>query len=109
MIEHGGFNNLVRSQIEGFAINSDDNVIQFASHVFDASVSEIFTTLIAGAQLVIVSNALRQDTYQLAEYIEDQEISIATIPPAHLNAMPYKKYSKLKTLIVPGKQRQWSC
>lgn len=51
MVEHRGFVNMVTAQIAGFGIGPEDRVLQFASSSFDASLSEVFMALLAGACL----------------------------------------------------------
>src|SRR5262249_42929123 len=53
LVAHRGLTNLVTAQIGGFAITSESRVLQFASLTFDATLSEIFTTLVAGGTLVV--------------------------------------------------------
>ena len=59
-LTHRGLVNLIEAQIEAFQLNSSSKVLQFAALSFDASVSEIFTTLVSGATLVLAKqNDLR--------------------------------------------------
>ncbi|WP_456443397.1 non-ribosomal peptide synthetase, partial [Caldithrix abyssi] len=48
MLAHCGLVNLTLEQIKDFALQPASRVLQFASFSFDASVSEIFTTLVSG-------------------------------------------------------------
>ena len=51
MVAHKGLCNLVEAQKDAFEIENQSRVLQFASLNFDASVSEIFSALIAGGSL----------------------------------------------------------
>lgn len=102
MIEHKSVINLIHNQVDCFGIKSEDKVLQFASYVFDASVSEIFTAITTGAQLLIIPNELKKDANLLSDYIEKHNVSIATVPPVLLGLMPYRKFISLKTLVVAG-------
>jgi FkbM family methyltransferase len=51
MIEHRGLRNLAEAQKAAFGLEGQSRVLQFASLSFDASISEIFTTLISGGRL----------------------------------------------------------
>jgi amino acid adenylation domain-containing protein len=116
MVEHRSIINLLQNQIVFFDIKKEDVALQFASYIFDASVSEIFTAITVGAQLSIVSNKLRYDAHLLSEFIEFHRVNIATIPPAMLSVMPYSqgKFINLRTLVVAGEScskelmEQWS-
>ena len=56
---HGGFANMIQGQIELFGVQADDHVLQFAPPIFDASLSEMFMALLAGAALYPVSDQWR--------------------------------------------------
>ncbi len=101
-LTHRGVTNLVFTQKGELGISSESRVLQYASLVFDASVNEIFSALTFGAELLIVSNTVRQDASLLSEYLEVNRINIAIIPPVLLSAMPYKELSNLRSLIVAG-------
>ncbi|MBB6131888.1 amino acid adenylation domain-containing protein, partial [Mucilaginibacter lappiensis] len=102
MVEHQGVINLVFAQQLQLETNSESKVLQFASLVFDASVSEIFSALLLGAELSILPPDIRQDASLLGEYITNHHINIATLPPALLIAIPHAEFSDLETLIVAG-------
>ena len=52
---HRELGNLARAQAQAFAVDSESHVLQFASLNFDASISEIVVTLLAGASLYLAS------------------------------------------------------
>lgn len=102
MIEHGGIPNLVFEQMKAFKLNKNDRVLQFASVSFDASVSEIFTTLIAGATLVLLPDdelCLGEDLYNV---LKNKKITVVTLTPSVLNTLPPKDLPNLKTLVSAG-------
>ncbi|MGN6712418.1 non-ribosomal peptide synthetase [Anaerocolumna jejuensis] len=102
MIEHGGITNMVLEQINAFNINKNDRVLQYASIAFDASVSEIFTALLAGAALVLLPNKglyLGEDLYQV---LRKKKITVVTLTPSVLNTLPPKELPALKTLVSAG-------
>jgi amino acid adenylation domain-containing protein len=102
MVEHEGIPNLVLEQIKAFKLNGHDKVLQFASISFDASVSEIFTTLIAGATLVLLPNDalfLGEDLYQV---LKNKRITVVTLTPSVLNTLPDKELPDMKSIISAG-------
>ncbi len=114
LVEQRGVANLSVCQREWFGIDRSSRVLQFAPLSFDASVSEIFTTLLAGAQLHLMDGETRRDAEMLLDLMEGQGITTATLPPALLSIMPYRKLPCLSTLVVAGDvcdektMRRWS-
>lgn len=102
MIEHLGFSNVILDQIGAFQLTPKDRVLQFASISFDASVSEIFTTLVSGATLVLLPSTeicLGEDLYNV---LKNKKISVVTLTPSVLNTLPSKDLPDLKTLVSAG-------
>src|SRR5436190_2153857 len=99
VISHAGIPNLAAVQIDRFAIDAHARVLQFASLSFDAAVSEIATTLLAGATLVLPP-ALRTDADALARVLREQSITHVTLPPALLSEL--SEDVPLNTLVVAG-------
>src|SRR5262244_3155627 len=97
-VTHGGIPNLAAAQIDRFAITAQARVLQFASASFDAAVSEIATTLVSGATLVLAPAQRGGDA--LARVICEQNVSHATLPPVLLAELP--EHVPLQTLIVAG-------
>ena len=105
MLEHSGVVNLAIMQGQLFGLKPVDNpglnCLVYANYVFDAFVSEVFTALSSGHCAHLISNDLRQDFNALAQYIAENNIYIATIPPAFL--IP-DSLLKLKCMVVAGEQ-----
>ncbi len=101
-ITHRGLGNLAHAQIEKFRITADSRVLQFASLSFDASVSEIWTALLAGAQLCVVPQDALMPGLPLIETLQKQAITVATLPPSILVALPAVDLPTLQTLVVAG-------
>ncbi|KAK9762861.1 hypothetical protein K7432_010984 [Basidiobolus ranarum] len=55
MLEHSAVVNYMKAYKEMWDISSDDVVLQFANYTFDASVHEVFGTLVSGARLGLAS------------------------------------------------------
>ncbi|MEO8153077.1 MAG: amino acid adenylation domain-containing protein [Rhizobacter sp.] len=103
MVAHRGVCNLASAQIDAFVLRPDSRVLQFASIGFDASVSEIVTTLASGACLCLAppDEALAGAT--LVARVEEAAITHATLPPAVLTALDDDQLlSSLRTLVVAG-------
>ncbi|UGQ48692.1 non-ribosomal peptide synthase/polyketide synthase [Massilia endophytica] len=101
-LHHGGLRNLVLAQIEGFGIDENSRVLQFASSSFDAAVSEIGCTLAAGATLVLASRDEIMPGEPLARLLAAQRVSHATLPPAALSLTSPDGLQALRVLVTAG-------
>jgi len=101
---HSGVVNTILAQIEGFEIDEQQKILQFASLSFDASVSEIFITLLSGSCLHLVDELTRKTPNLLQDYMANEEIDLVTLPPAYLKLLDISKLKTLKTLITAGEQ-----
>jgi amino acid adenylation domain-containing protein len=102
LLQHRGACNLAQAQIDGFEIDRTSRVLQFASCSFDASVSEIFTALLAGAGLTLAESADVIPGPEMLHFMRAQEITVATLPPPVLAALPDGDLPELRTLVVAG-------
>ncbi|MCP4180515.1 MAG: amino acid adenylation domain-containing protein [bacterium] len=102
LIEHRNFINMSLDQINGFGIIESDRILQFASTSFDASLSEIFMALFSGSRLEIVGNDIKADINKLRNYIEDNNVTVATLPPAIIDTVEVDFISTLRVLITAG-------
>ena len=104
MIEHIGVINLAINQGDHFGLYNQKHIKQclfFANYVFDAHVSEIFTCLVNGHVLHIIDDNTRNDILLLSNYINNNQVDIATIPPALLDL---DEVLNLQTLVIAGEK-----
>ena len=80
MIEHKALVNLVTWHKNNYEITPGSNCAEYASFSFDASVSQIFSPLTAGATLHILSNDIRLAPAKLNEYFEVNNITYVDLP-----------------------------
>jgi len=99
MLAHKGLVNLTIEQIKDFALDPQCRVLQFASFSFDASVSEIFTTLISGASLYLAD---REAILDIVTLINRYQITTITLPPSVSAVIDPEQTPSLKTLISAG-------
>ncbi len=113
-VEHRSVCNLVAAQIRAFRITPESRVYQFASLSFDASVSEVFTALAAGATLEMGRPDADHAGRELARELRERGVSVVTLPPAVLATMPEDESDSLLTLVSAGEActaevvRRWS-
>lgn len=102
LLSHRGLVNLALAQGRAFGIKPNSRVLQFSSFSFDASVSEIFVTLLGGAALCLAPvEALRPGT-DLLNVMREQEITAVTLPPSVLALLSEAEVPQLSSLVSAG-------
>ena len=102
LIEHVQFMNMFVNMIGKFGVKENDRVLLFASLGFDASVFEIFQALLTGATLVIANKEKIQNTELFLGYLDNNKVTIATLPPVYLSALNKAELPYLHTFITAG-------
>ena len=102
MVPHGGLANLVTAQIETFAIDAASVVLQFAPLSFDASVSEVFTALAAGATLCLAPRDELVPGPRLVALARTAGVTVATLPPSSLALLEPGEFPTLRTIVSAG-------
>jgi amino acid adenylation domain-containing protein/non-ribosomal peptide synthase protein (TIGR01720 family) len=101
VVSHRGLASFSAAEIDRFAVEPGDRVLQFSSPSFDASVLELCMSLPAGASLVVPPPGPLLGE-QLASVIERQRVTHALIPPVALATVPLVPLPDFKCLIVGG-------
>ncbi|MDI3411492.1 amino acid adenylation domain-containing protein [Bacillus sonorensis] len=108
MIEHHSVNNLVQGLNERIYqhLNSHLHVALVAPYIFDASVKQIFASLLLGHTLYIVPREASFDAMSLIDFYEKNRINVSDMTPAHVNMLTYinkmERDLALDELIVGG-------
>jgi amino acid adenylation domain-containing protein/non-ribosomal peptide synthase protein (TIGR01720 family) len=102
MLEFRGLSNLSQAQITVFNLDHRDRVLQFSSPSFDASVYEYVMALRVGAALHMAPREQLLPGSGLIELLRDQQITIATLPPSVLAALPAEEFPNLRQIVVAG-------
>jgi non-ribosomal peptide synthetase component F len=87
MISHGGICNRLLWGQEAYRLTDGDRVLHALSLSFDFATWEIFTSLVAGAQLIIAEPGGNQDSSYLVKLIIDSKITLAGFVPSMLKAI----------------------
>lgn len=96
MISHAGIMPFIDAQIKAFNLNSNSKVLFYISTQFDASISDIGTTLLSGATLFIADEFI---TIALNKY----QITHIDLPPSLLGILKIDQMPKsLQTIIIGG-------
>lgn len=100
--------NLVEGLYENIYINYNDNlnVALMAAFVFDASVQQIFASLLLGHTLYVVPEEIRADGNALVEYFMKNHINISDGTPSHLKILQNSIKSKMTVehFIIGGEE-----
>ncbi len=104
LVSHSGLVNMVKNQIAAFRIDETSHVLQFASNSFDASISEIFTTLLAGGTLYLADRDEINLDEGLQGYLAGNQISVVTLPPSilRLESLHPEELPALKSIVSAG-------
>lgn len=104
MLEHRGLTNMALCHARTFGVGPGSRVLQFSSLCFDASVSEIFMTLVSGATLCLANRSDRAPGRELIETMRRLEITNVLLPPSALAVLPATDLPHLETLIAGGER-----
>ncbi len=109
MVDHRSVVNLVAGLSEAVYREYGDalNIALLAPYVFDASVQQIFSSLLLGHCLFLVPEETRMDGKSLVEYYERNLIDISDGTPSHINILlntdvPFDGRIKAKHFIIGG-------
>ena len=102
LLKHQGITNTVIAEIKFFDISAASRVIEVASINFDAALGDILVTLLGGATLYVIDQEDLLNTHRFVEILRNQRISVMTVTPSFLSALPKAELPDLKTLVVAG-------
>ncbi|MCP3820589.1 amino acid adenylation domain-containing protein [Streptomyces sp. A3M-1-3] len=102
MIEHRSVTHFSRTIAKAYEIGAADRVLQFAPLTFDVSVFEVFTTLLAGGELVIATDDERRDPALLQTRLREDTVTVAELPPALLPLLNQAQLPALRLVSVGG-------
>ncbi|MDP9850019.1 non-ribosomal peptide synthetase [Streptosporangium lutulentum] len=102
MVEHRSVTHFSRAIAADYEITAGDRVLHFAPLTFDVSVFEIFTTLLAGAELVVADDAERHDPELLTALMRRAEVTVAELPPALMPLLDQRRLPGLRLVSVGG-------
>ena len=84
MVEHKGLTNLAWAQMQAFGVTPEDQVLQFASLNFDASLEQIFSAFLGGAGLVLRGPEI-WTVEECLQQVRQRNVTIAEFAPAYLH------------------------
>lgn len=100
---HSGIVNLLNEQISAFELDSSSRNLWMLSPGFDASLSDIGTTLLAGAALCIEPQETLMPGKAFLRLLGERGISHIDMPPSFLQHLaPIDAPACLKTIVIGG-------
>lgn len=102
VVQHRGLCNVSEAQARAFHPGPGDRVLQFASISFDASIFEIVMALCHGAALCLGGQDELMPGPGLIDFLRDREVTIVTLPPSALAALPAAELPTLRVITVAG-------
>ncbi|GMT99445.1 non-ribosomal peptide synthetase [Corallococcus caeni] len=114
LLTHGGLCNTAVGAGRAHGYREDSRVLQFANASFDASVCEVFATLLSGACLVLANADDLLPVEPLRTLLVDRAISAVTLTPTVLAQLEPRDLPGLQTVISAGEAlspevaRRWS-
>ncbi len=84
MLEHRNMANLMHFTFDQTNIAFHEKVLQYTTCSFDVCYQEIFSTLLSGGQLYLITNELRRHVEKLFAFIQEKQISILSLPVSFL-------------------------
>lgn len=106
-ISHRSLLNLVFWHNREYQLSANDRTTWIAGMAFDASVWEIWPTLVAGASLWIPEEEVRLSPARLQQWLIDQKITISFLPTPLLEsvmALPWSEAGSMRFLLTGGDQ-----
>src|ERR1700730_12378669 len=111
LLTHAGLVNHHLAVQELFALKSSDRVLQFCSISFDIALEEIFPTWMAGATLVLRTQATPLGARDFVDWIGEQRVSVLDLPTAYWHELVHQLSERkpsmpaaLRLVIVGGEK-----
>ncbi len=104
-IEHRGLSNLVSWHLATFALGSGDRTTRVAGLGFDASVWELWPSLVAGAAVHLPDEEVRTDPWALQAWLLRVGITVSFVPTpvaGTLLGLEWPARAPLRTLLTGG-------
>ena len=104
LVEHGPLCSSLAAQAKAFALDESSRTFQFASYTFDASILEIFGTLMVGGTVCVPTDEER--LYDTASFITQAHVNFANLTPSMARTLRAEQVPTLKKLILGGELAQ---
>ena len=99
--------NLIECCIHKFNLTNEDSLSKYSSFSFDASVIEIFCSLMSGACLYFIPNHIKFDIYKLNEFFNENNITFSFLTTKFAEIFMNLENRSLKNLLVGGEKLKY--
>ncbi|UII29506.1 amino acid adenylation domain-containing protein [Fulvivirga maritima] len=104
MITHRSVINYISCQQENYHLTAGERILQFSSIIFDASVEQIWLSLLSGSSLVLLDKDLLLDRDSLWSYVKAKSVTHFHSTPIFLEGIPVDGCSSLKRVVSGGEE-----
>ena len=101
-LQHRGLINTALATAKSLGFRPDSRVLQFAASSFDASVCEVFSTLLAGSCLVMAPRERLMPNAPLRGLLEAERVTSAGLTPSVLAQLDSEGLPHLRSLLSAG-------
>jgi amino acid adenylation domain-containing protein len=99
MVQHQSLVSYLYAITGTYSLNQDDKILQLANFAFDASVEQVFISLLSGATLVVADKVLGAE---LTNFIAHHQVTHVHAVPALLSQIDFSSLSSLKRVVSAG-------
>ena len=99
---HEGIASFVEHYKQSFGFAREEKILNFFSPSFDGSISEMSMSLLAGTSFYILPDRVKESYRHFEQYLNQNRITVATIPPPYLGYLNPEAYPHLHTIFVAG-------
>ncbi|PYH86146.1 acetyl-CoA synthetase-like protein [Aspergillus uvarum CBS 121591] len=103
VVTHGAYASSTAAKQEAYELDETTRVLQFSSNAFDASIDDIFISLLSGSCLCVPSEAERRDN--LSQFIVDTQVNYAAMTPTVARTLDVQKVSQCLTKLRLGGEK----
>ncbi|MFF5108242.1 amino acid adenylation domain-containing protein [Streptosporangium sp. NPDC000509] len=100
MVPHRAVANFCTTFQRMFSVTPDDRILQFSNPAFDVSVSDVFSTLTAGATIVGAPRSELLDPETLQALLARERVTMVDIPPAVLGLLDPSALDDLRVCFI---------
>jgi amino acid adenylation domain-containing protein/thioester reductase-like protein/non-ribosomal peptide synthase protein (TIGR01720 family) len=102
MVPHRCLYNLITHQSTYYGINEKERILLFSNYVFDASIEQLFISLVNGASLFIVNESSILDPQKLESFIIENQLTHVDATPSFLELLDNTKLNYVKRFVSGG-------